>query len=78
MKSTAVHIETSISLETDSFLNALRRFVTRRGPISEIRSDQGTNLVGAEKELNLALKQMDNDEIQEILLRGYKLACYME
>ena len=70
MASRAVHIETSISLETDSFLNALRRFVTRRGPVREIQSDQGTNLVGAEKELNLALKRMDNDKIQKILLRG--------
>ena len=32
------------------------------GPAREIRSDQGTNLVGAEKELNLALQQMDYDE----------------
>ena len=45
--SRAIHIETANSLETDSFLNALRRFIARRGPVREIRSDQGTNLVGA-------------------------------
>ena len=55
-----VHIETASSLETDSFLNALRLFVARRGPVREIRSDQGTNLVGAEKELRRALEEMDN------------------
>jgi hypothetical protein len=69
MASRAVHIETAVSLETDSFINALRRFIARRGPVREIRSDQGTNLVGAEKELNLALKEMNHDEIQKSLVR---------
>ena len=47
LASQAVHIETADSLETDSFMNTLRRFVNRRGPVREIRSDQGTNIVGA-------------------------------
>lgn len=70
MASRAVHIETAVSLETDSFINALRRFIARRGPVREIRSDQGTNLVGAEKELNLALKEMNHDEIQKSLVKN--------
>lgn len=49
--SRAVHIETGDSLETDSFMNALLRFIARRGPVCEIRSDQGTNIVGAQTEL---------------------------
>ena len=68
----AVHIETANSLETDSFLNALRRFVARRGPVREIRSDQGTNLVGAEKELRRALEEIDNGSIQRSLCREFK------
>ena len=67
-----VHIETASSLETDSFLNALRRFVARRGPVREIRSDQGTNLVGAEKELRRALEEMDNGSIQRSVRREFK------
>ena len=47
----AVHLELADSLSTDSFICALRRFVARRGPVRLIRSDQGTNLKGAEKEL---------------------------
>ena len=58
-----MHIETANSLETDSFLNALRRFIARRGPVREIKSDQGTDLVGAEKELKKALEQMDHNAI---------------
>jgi hypothetical protein len=59
MASRAVHIEVAASLETDSFINALRRFLSRRGPIRQLRSDQGTNFVGAKKELKDALRELD-------------------
>lgn len=72
LSSRAVHIKTANSLETDSFLNALRRFVERRGPVREIRSDQGTNLVGAEKQLGRALEEMNNDLIQRRVCREFK------
>ena len=72
LSSRAVHIETANSLETDSFLNALRRFVARRGPVREIRSDQHTNLVGAKKELRRVLEEMDNGSIQRSLCRDFK------
>ena len=47
----AVHIEVAYSLDTDSFINALRRFIARRGKPKEIRSDNGTNFTSAESEL---------------------------
>lgn len=65
--SMAIHIETAVSLETDSFLNALRRFISRRGPVRETRFDHGTNLVETEKELKLALQEMNHDEIHQSL-----------
>ena len=64
--SRVVHIEIANPLETDSFLNALRRFITRRGPVREIRCDNGTNFVGAERELREALDEM-NHELTEKL-----------
>ncbi|UYV77640.1 hypothetical protein LAZ67_15001798 [Cordylochernes scorpioides] len=42
----AIHLEMVSSLETDSFILALSRFIGRRGRPSNIYSDNGTNLVG--------------------------------
>ena len=67
MASRAVHNETANSLETDSFIQALRRFIARRGPIREIRSDNGTNFVGAKTELQQAVDEMDNEQIRSRL-----------
>ena len=52
MMSRAVHIEVVNALSTDSFINAYRRFVSRRGPIRQLRCDRGTNFVGAKNELD--------------------------
>ena len=49
--SRAVLIEVADSLDTDSFIMALRCFISLRGNIRELRSDWGTNFVGAEQEL---------------------------
>ena len=46
----AVHIEVVPKLDTDSCLNAIMRFIARRGKPNTIISDNGTNFVGAEKE----------------------------
>jgi hypothetical protein len=57
--SRAVHIEVVLGYDSTSFLLALRRFVSLRGWPSVIYSDQGSQLVGAEKELTNMWKQMD-------------------
>ncbi|KAK3730393.1 hypothetical protein QZH41_015611, partial [Actinostola sp. cb2023] len=63
-----VHLETANSLNTSSFINALRRFLARRGPVRQIRCDQGTNFVGARNELKAALTEMDEIRVSEYLL----------
>lgn len=52
---TAVHIEVVKSMTSSSFINALRRFFSLRGAPQQIRSDQGTNFIGACKELKMGL-----------------------
>ena len=65
--SRAVHLEVAHSLTTDSFLGVLSRFIARRGQPSVIFSDNGTNLVGAEKELRSMLKSLEQERIDSTL-----------
>ena len=51
----AIHIEVAHSLDTDSFVNSLRRFIARRGQPEQMRSDNGGNFVRGEKELRNAI-----------------------
>ena len=69
MSSRAVHLETANSLSTDSFINAYRRFVGRRGIVRQLRSDRGTNFVGARSEMESALSEMDDDRLSKELLK---------
>ena len=66
----AVHIEVAHSLDTDACINALRRFISRRGQVSVIRSDNGTNFIGAERELREAIQNLDDSKIKEEMLKG--------
>ena len=52
----AVHLEIVPSLDTSSCVMGIERFVARRGTPSTIWSDNGTNFVGAEKELLACIK----------------------
>ena len=63
----AVHLEVCQSLETDSFLLALRRFIARRGRPALIWSDSGTNLVGGERELREAIAAWNQEQSSDFL-----------
>lgn len=69
----AVHLEVASSLSADSFICALRRFIARRGNVRFIRSDQGSNFVGAEREMRDELQLlMKSDSVikKEMLARN--------
>ena len=67
LASRAVHIEVTHSLDTDSFIQALRRLIARRGNVRQIRSDNGSNFVGAEQELLKTFSEMDHSKIENFL-----------
>ncbi|MEE9353165.1 MAG: hypothetical protein V3U94_01940, partial [Candidatus Thorarchaeota archaeon] len=67
MSSRAIHIEILDDMTTDSFLNALRCCIAIRGTITQLRSDQGTNFVGAKNELKQALRELDQERIKVFL-----------
>ena len=63
----AIHIELASSLETDSFIQAIRRFIGRRGVVRELRCDNGTNLVGCENEMKPAMSEIDHKKIKAFM-----------
>lgn len=56
----AVHLELATDLSTSAFLNALRRFIARRGKCTNIYSDNGSNFKGANNELQELGKLLQN------------------
>lgn len=65
LSSRAIHLETLNTMETSSFINALRRFINRRGKVRQLRSDQGSNFIGGRNELNA---EVNTDTVKNFLL----------
>lgn len=63
----AVHMEHVSDLSTERFLQALRRFIARRGRPSDIYSDNGTNFVGARNQLLELFNILESD--REVICR---------
>lgn len=62
-KHKAIHIELVTEMSTNSFLNAYKRLIPRRGLLSDVYSDNGTNFVGASHLIN----KIKDDVFQNIL-----------
>ena len=65
----AVHIEIVPKLDTDSCLNAIMRSIARRGEPVKMISDNGTNFVGAEKELAEYIAAWNKRQIEDHLIQ---------
>lgn len=61
MATRAIHLELTLSLSSEDFIAALRRFCARRGCPLAMYSDNGSNFIGANEELK---------QIQELLRRS--------
>lgn len=68
LASRAIHLEVASMLDTDSCINTIRRFLCRRGPVPTIRTDCGTNFMCAQKELQAAANQLDQQKIHDTLM----------
>lgn len=66
-----VHLDVLTSIDADSFLMALRRFIARRETPAELYSDQGTNFKASDKELQEAFTTMSAD--LQLLLGLHKI-----
>lgn len=58
----AIHIELVSDVSSAAFVASFRRFTARRGLCSDIYSDNGTNFVGADKEMRKQLTQCLQDK----------------
>ncbi|XP_069961860.1 uncharacterized protein [Bactrocera oleae] len=63
----AVHLELAHDLSTDSCIIAIRNFVNRRGTPLRIRSDNGKNFVGADREAKRFKEVFDRVRLQSEL-----------
>ena len=61
LPSRAVHLKPLFGMDTSSFRNALARFISMRGPVKIIRSDQGTNFVSSKRQLEIDLNSVSQD-----------------
>lgn len=68
MATKAVHLEVVSDLSTDAFLNAFKRFIGRRGKPSDVFSDNGTNFVGANRELEDLRKLFAQEDHQHKII----------
>lgn len=62
----AVHKEVLDDWTTDAFMNVWRTLIAIRGPVHQLRCDQGKNFVGARKEFAKLLRTRDIAKQQEI------------
>lgn len=62
----AVHIEVVTDQTSEAFIAAFKRLVGRRGNISNLYSDNGTNFIGANKILQLESEQAIKDYNMQI------------
>ena len=70
----AVHLEVLDSINTDSFIMALRRFVSIRGHPKVFYSVSGTNIVAGERELREGWKNLNSAPVTaEMADRGIDL-----
>ena len=63
--SRVVHLEIVSSLDTQCFLDAIHRFLTRRGSTKTIISDNGTSSVGAAREFRQLFSAFSGTQLEE-------------
>ncbi len=56
----AVHLEALDTMDADSFIMVLRRFISLRDHPKVVYSDNGTNIAAREKELRLRIKNINS------------------
>ncbi|XP_038215213.1 uncharacterized protein LOC119834785 [Zerene cesonia] len=67
MATRAIHLEVVSDMTSETFLAAFKRFVARRGHVTELWSDNGTTFVGSARELKNLLQAERSTVTEDIL-----------
>ena len=70
LSSRAVHVEMTYALTTDSFIQSLRKFMAIRCPVRLLRCDNGTNFVGANRELAKSVEIIQDEALRSFLINN--------
>ena len=73
MVTKAIHLELVESMDTDSFIDALQRFISRTGKPNTLMSGNGSNFKGAVKELKLEHSSLNRMKMTEFTERQHIL-----
>ena len=69
MTTRAVNLEIAGDFSNDSFILSLRLSIPRHGNVKNIRSDNGTNFTGAEKELKGAVHKINKGKVMTEIIK---------
>ena len=61
----AVHLEIVCSMNTNSFINALKQFISRCGNTEEMKCDTGSIFRSGEKGLRCALQEWNQNQVHD-------------
>jgi hypothetical protein len=67
MATRGIHIEVVEDMSSSAFINAFKRFVAIRGKVKQIRSDRGTNFVGATDDLHIDAINVEDGPVKNFL-----------
>lgn len=71
----AIHLEVLNDLTSSECLAAIRRLIARRGNVSQLYSDRGTNFVGADNQMNRDVDQMSR-YLGETVAQDHKITWH--
>ena len=71
MMTHAIHLEIAGDLSTNSFILSLCCFIACQGNVKHIRSDNGTNFKGAQKELQVAIAEINIPKVISELVKKH-------
>lgn len=69
MATKAVHLEVVSDLTTEAFLASLRRFISRRGLVQQLHSDNATNFQGANHEMHQLYRLFQDQQMHNQVQR---------